>query len=180
MKTYFVEIVFNNEDKYINKCQFLRCYVQAKDKEQASQKALDHYRPHYTAGDKGEFKVQCCWVVNVPTREIFEKYWKVVTNSYFPAPVTAGDFEVIGYRKSYLDETKKDVMSTWDACNAEWASPAVHYEPTKGGYMVQIHNYMNMPADFKFFKGSSKAVHDKAKKWVKENTFKGEYFRELV
>lgn len=178
METYFIEIVHNNEHKKMSGTRFLRCYVQADGEEEAKKKALDHYRPHYTGGENGEFRVQCCWTVNVPKREVFEKLWEEVTKSYFPKAVYGNDLsDVIGYRQIFLDETLKDVLSTWDACNAEWANPVVHYEPTKGGYVVMIHNHMNMPCDLKLFKGETKEVYEQALKWVEENTFKGEYYR---
>ena len=180
METYFVEIVFNNEDKFANKCRFLRCMVQAENKEESERKALDHYRHLYTAGDKGEFRVQCNWVVNVPKREVFAEHWEQITGSYFPKAVHGNDIsDVIGYRKVHLDETKEDVLSTWDACNAEWAADPVYYCPRRQAYIVQIHNHMNMPHDLIEFEGHTKEVYDVAMQWVKENTFHGDYYREV-
>jgi hypothetical protein len=175
METYFVEIVFtpaSGQGRY-----FLRCMVQAENKEQSAEKALHHYQARH----EGSFKVQCNWVVNVPKRKVFEEHWEQITGSYFPKPVTDGSsFDVIGYRKCYLDETKEDVLSTWDACNAEWATNPVYYNPSKACYIVQIHNHMNMPHDLIEFEGNTKEVYDIAMKWVEENTFHGDYYRELL
>jgi hypothetical protein len=178
MKTYFIEIVYNKDDQYTNKSEYLRCYVQADSPEDAKKQATDHYAPICPISESGVFKVQCCWVVNVPKREVFEELWEKVTRSYFPKAVHAGSgLGAIGYKKVYLDETKKDVLSTWDDCNAEWASSPVYYNPSKACYIVQIHNHMNMPCNLIEFEGNTKEVYDAAMQWVEENTFKGEYFR---
>lgn len=177
MKTYFVEIIYNKDDQYINKSRYLRCYVQADSPEDAKKQATDHYAPICPVSENGVFKVQCCWVVNVPKREVFEQHWETITGSYFPEGVRDNDGIVIGYNKVPLDETLEDVLDTWDACNAEWASNPVYYNPQKQAYVVQIHNYMNMPHDLIEFEGHTKEVYDAALKWVEENTFHGTYFR---
>lgn len=178
MKTFFVEIAFNNKDKFINHYRFLRGIVTAHDKAQAEQMVTDHFRPYYTAGDTGVFKVQCNWEVNIPTREIIEKRWKAATRSMGTIPINAPGYEmnIIGHRQFQLEETKEEVLANWDYCNCSWADPVVHYEPTKGGYVVSIHNYMALPSEFMFFKGTTNAVYRKALKWVKENTFAGDYY----
>jgi len=99
MKTYFVEIVYQNEGKKFRGSQYLRCNIQAHDKDHAKQKALEHYVADYTGGDKGEFYVQCCWFEEVPTREILEKHWEAATKSYFPSGVRDNDMEVIDIKK---------------------------------------------------------------------------------
>lgn len=174
MKTYFVQVVFNNEGKTMKGTRYLSAIVAAKSKEHAEQKILDHYRQYYTAGDAGRFYVQCNWAVHVPTRAIIEKHWKLATNAV--APMEVGSFEAPRTHYFNPDVTKKDVMTTWDVCNASWASPAVHYNPSRGGYEVMLHQYMCMPSPFVFFKGGSKAAYDKARQFVKNNTFHGDYY----
>jgi len=174
MKTYFVEIAFNNENKYIDYYKFLRGIVSAKSKEEAEQKVVDHFKPYYTAGENGVFKVQCNWIVNIPTREIIEKHWRAATRSM---GVIHYDGRDISKKWAFqLEKTKKEVLENWDYGNCNWDEPAVYYEPRKGGYAVAIHNYMAMPSELKFFKGTTHAVYKKAKKWVRDNTFKGEYY----
>jgi len=159
-KTYFVEIVMNNLGEMASNTRFLRCNIQAHNPDMATNKALSHYVHYYTGGDKGRFYVQCCWEVDVPKRELFEKHWRTII------------------KNSAIDESKADALLTWDVCNAGWSNPIIHYEPTKGGYMIQLHNHMEMAYDFKLFKGHTKAVYDKAVKWVKANTFRGDHYRE--
>lgn len=177
-KTFFVEIVYNNVDKFINHNTYLRCIVSAKDKAEAEKKAIDHYSPYYTAGDAGTFKVQCNWVVNVPTREIIERHWKAASNSKGSIPINAPGYEIktIGYRYFKMDKTKKEVLDNWDGCHSAWANPAVYFEPSKGGYVVAIHNYMAMPCPFVFFKGVTAERYKQAKQFVKDNTFRGDYY----
>lgn len=148
----------------------------AHDKDHATQKALEHYQPYYTGGDRGEFYVQCCWRVDVPTRELIEKHWKSAARSMCPMGVTDQEGKNIGYRYYQADKNKKEALETWDCCNSNWESPAVYYEPKKGGYIVAIHNHMCMSSEFMLFKGATTEVYKKAKKFVKDNTFKGDYF----
>jgi hypothetical protein len=84
-----------------------------------------------------------------------------------------------GYRYFQPEKIKKEVMANWDNCHCEWASPCVHYDIDHSGYSVSIHNYMCIPNELMFFKGVTRNTYLKAKKFVKDNTFKGNYFREL-
>ena len=176
MKTFFVEIVYNNTDKTSNGMKFLRAVVSAKDKETAGQKVLIHFQPYYTAGDKGEFRIQCNWEVKIPTREIYITHWKNASRSLMPMAVNDQEGKTIGYRYFQPDTRKKEVIHSWDICNINWANPAVYFDPNKGGYIVAIHGYMCMPSEFMFFKGVTAETYKKAKQWVKENTFKGNYY----
>lgn len=81
-----------------------------------------------------------------------------------------------GLRFFQAYDNKKDVIRQWEVANCEWASPAVHYEPTEGCYAVSIHNHMTMPAIIKKFEGNTKEVYDEACAWVKKNTLKRTYF----
>ncbi len=175
MKTYFVQLVFNNLDKFANRNRYLSAIVLAKSKEHAEQKIKDHYSQYYTAGDKGQYRVQCNWRIDVPTREIIEKHWKKASGS-MAVMNTSGDFDRTEHRYFQVDKTKKEVLSTWDCCNCAWASPKVHFSPKHGGYVVSLHNHMTMPSVFMVFKGSTKAVYDKAKKFIKDNTLKTDYY----
>jgi hypothetical protein len=170
MKTYFVQLVFNNKDLFVNHNRYLSAILQAKSKEHAEQKIKDHYKQYYTAGDNGYFHVQCNWRIDIPTREIIEKHWRKASGS--TGVLRSGK----DLHEFQIDKTKKDVLQTWDCCNSAWASPAVHYSPEHNGYMVSLHNHMAMPSTFMLFKGSTKAVYDKAKKFVKDNTFKDDYY----
>ena len=67
-------------------------------------------------------------------------------------------------------------MKSWDVCNMCWANPVIHWDMGKGGYSVMIHGYMTMPTELVFFKGHTHEVYEKAKKFVKDNTFKDTYF----
>jgi hypothetical protein len=171
MKTYFIEISFNNENKFVNYNRYLRGIVSAKSKEEAEQKVVDHFKPYYTAGENGIFKVQCNWIVNIPSRDIIEKHWRNATRSMGVIHYDEGN-----KRTFQLEKTKKEVLENWDYCNCNWNEPTVYYEPRKGGYVASIHNYMAMPSEFMFFKGTTNEVYKKAKKWVRDNTFKGEYY----
>lgn len=173
-KMYFIQIVYNNENKYFGGCRFLSCYVIAKSKEKAEQIALDHYRPYYTGGENGQFYVQCNRRINVPLREIVEKYWKKVSKS--TASIPDGNIEDPHYHYFCPDKTKKDVMKSWDLCHISWADPVIHWDMGRGGYSVMVHSYMTKPTELIFFKGSTKNTYDKAKKFVKENTLKENYF----
>jgi hypothetical protein len=179
MKTYFIEIVFNNVDQTARYCRFPGGIVAAKSLEEAKQIVLDHYKPYYTAGDKGTFKVQCAWEVSVPTREIIEKHWKKASGAQMTMDVRDNSGTVIGYRYYHPDKTKKDVMENWDFCHCNWASPVVYFDPKKSGYVVAIHNFMCMPNELMLFKGNTATVYKKAKQWVKDNTFKGNHFRNI-
>ncbi len=181
MKTYFVEIVFNNENKFaFHGTRYLRCIVTAHDNDEAAYKALVHYNSYYTGGDRGQFYVQCNWVVDVPTREIIEMHWKNAMRSVFPMAVNdPRSGKTIGYDYHQLDKNKAAVLETWDCCNSNWAYPSVYYEPKKGGYVVALHNHMSMPSEFMFFKGNTAETYKKAKKFVKDNTFKGDYYKEF-
>lgn len=177
-KTFFVEIVFNNKDKFIGHNRYLRAVVTAKDKVEAETKVVAHYKHLYTAGDAGVFKVQCNWQVKIPTREIIEKHWRAATQAQGSMPVYAPStkMEIIGHREFQLDETKKDVMANWDYCNSGWAEPPVHYDISRGGYVISIHNYMALPSPLFFFKGVTRETFKKATKWVRDNTFQGDYY----
>lgn len=175
MKTFFVEIVFNNESQFMKGTRYLRCVVSARDKEEAEYKALVHYNPYYTGGDRGRFYVQCNWQVKVPTREIIEKHWKLASRSN-AVMESSGEFGVSKPYYFQADKTKREVMETWDCCNTGWASPAVYYEPQKGGYVVALHNHMCVPSEFMFFKGNTAETFKKAKQFVKDNTFRGDYY----
>ena len=181
MKTYFVELVFNNEDKFINHNKYLGGVISAKTKEEAAQIVLDHYAPYYTAGENGTYKIQCNWEVKIPTREIFESHWKKASMSELSIPINAPGYEIntIGYRRFRPDKTKKEVMRNWNYCNCTWSDPCVYFEPTKSGYVVAIQHYMSMPVELILFKGLSRNTYLKAKQFVKDNTFKGTHFREL-
>lgn len=179
MKTYFIEIVFNNIDKTANHYKFPAGIVAAKSLEEAEKIVMGHYIPYYTAGDNGIFKVQCAWEVKIPTREIIEKHWKKASGSQMPMSVRDNGGTIIGYRYFQPDKTKKDVMENWDLCHCNWATPVVYFDPKKSGYVAVIHNYMCMPNELMFFKGNTAAVYNKAKQWVKDNTFKGNHFRNI-
>jgi hypothetical protein len=177
-KTFFVEIVFNNKDKFINHNRYLRGIVTAKDKAEAETKVVNHFKHLYTAGDAGVFEVQCNWQVKIPTREIIEAHWRAATRAQGSIPINAPGYEIktIGYRHFQLDSTKKEVMASWDYCNIDWAEPTVHYDISKGGYVVSMQSYMAMPSPFVFFKGVTRETYKKALKFVKDNTFQGDYY----
>lgn len=179
MKTFFVELVFNNADRFINHNRYLGGIISAKTKEDAAQTVLDHYRQYYTAGDKGTYKIQCNWEVKCPTREIIEAHWKKTSNSQMPMAVHDNEGIIIGYRYFNPDKTKKEVMANWDNCHCNWSDPCIYFEPAKSGYVVAIHNYMSMPSELMFFKGITRNTYLKAKKFVKDNTFKGTHFRKF-
>jgi hypothetical protein len=181
-KTFFVELVFNNEGKNPFKGgRYLGGIISAKTKEEAAQIVLDHYAPYYTAGDAGNYHIQCNWEVNIPTREIIEKHWKKAMDAQIPMAVRAPNVEgtVLGYRYFPAEENKKEVMANWDNCHCNWANPAVHYDIDRGGYSVSIHNYMCMPNELTFFKGVTRETYKKALKFVRDNTFKGTHFRKF-
>lgn len=175
-KIFFVEIVFNNESKFHNETRYLKGYVKAKDKTEAEQLALDHFRPYYTGGENGQFYVQCNWEVKVPIREIVEKHWKKASKSEASIP-TGPTFESRERHYFFPDTTKKDVMESWDLCHISWANPVIHYDQGRGGYSIMIHSHMCMPAELVFFKGTTKRAYYKARKFVKDNTLKDTYFR---
>jgi len=180
-KTFFVELVFNNEGKNPFKSRYLGGIISANDKDEAEMIVLRHYIKHYTGGDKGEYHVQCNWPVSIPTREIIEKHWKKASEAQIPMAVRAPDSEgtVLGHRYFQADETKKEVMLNWDYCHCNWAEPCVHYNIDRGGYSVSIHNYMCMPNELVFFKGVTRETYKKALKFVRDNTFKGTHFRKF-
>ena len=176
MKTYFIELVFNNKWKKYPDTIYLRGIVSAKNLDLAKEKFLNLYKPYYTGGDEGEFKIQCAWEESVPTKEFAEKYWKTICNSVVPMRMGTSTHD-LGLDYVTLFETKKDIISLWKNCNVRWASVPVAYNPKYGGYTISVHNHMMMENVVKVFKGNSKAVYDKARKFVKDNTFKGDYYR---
>lgn len=175
MKTYFIELVFNNESKKYKGTMFLRGIIYAKNLDAAKEKFIKQYESCYTGGDEGEFKIQCAWEVKIPTREFAEKYWKAICFSVAPMRVGTSDHDA-GYDYVTIFKTKKDIIDLWRVCNVRWASVPVAYNPKYGGYTVSVHNYMMMEHVVKVFKGSTKTAYDKAIKFVKENTFKGDYY----
>jgi hypothetical protein len=181
MKTFFVELVFNNKDKFIDHNRYLGGIVSAEDEDKAEMIVMKHYLPYYTGGDKGTFHVQCNWEVKIPTREIIEAHWKKASMSELAIPINAPGYEIktIGYRYFRPDTTKKEVMRNWDYCHITWSNPCVYFDPKKDGYVVAIQSYMSMPVELVFFKGLTRNTYMKAKKFVKDNTFKGTHFREL-
>lgn len=81
-KTFFIEIVLNNESANSFKgTQFLRGVVYAKDVDEAKQRALEYYKPLHTGGEDSVFKVQCAWESYVPTKKIISKMWEEVKNN---------------------------------------------------------------------------------------------------
>jgi hypothetical protein len=179
MKTFFVELVLNNEGRNPFKSHYLGGVITAQDQEEAEMIVLRHFIKYYTGGDKGEYHVQCNWEVNIPTREIIEAHWKKASGAQMPIAVRANDNKgtVIGHRYFQTETTKKEVMANWDYCHCNWGNPSVHYDIDRGGYSVLIHNYMCMPNELIFFKGVTRNTYLRAKKFVKDNTFKGTHFR---
>ena len=178
MKTFFIELVFNNTGKTMAGTCYPGGIITANDQQEAEQICKDHYRPYYTGGDNGRFYVQCSWQVHIPTREIIEKHWKKASGAQMPMAVREPnvDGKVIGYRYFQSDKTKKEVLQNWDAGHCDWRSPAVYFDPEKNGYVVAIHNYMCMPNELQFFPGVTAQVFKKAKQFVKDNTFHGIHF----
>ena len=182
MKTFFVELVFNNVDKFVSHNRYLGGIISAKTNDVAAQIVLDHYKSYYTASDNGTYKIQCNWEVKCPTREIIEAHWEKASMSELSLPINASgyEFKTIGYRYFRPDKTKKEVIHNWDYCHITWADPCVYFEPKKGGYVVAIQSYMSMPAELVFFKGLTRNTYLKAKKFVKDNTFKSTHFRKYI
>lgn len=181
MKTFFVELVFNNVNKNPFESKYLGGIISAKDKDEAEMIVLRHYLPYYTGGDRGEFYVQCNWEVKIPTREVIEDHWKKASNATAQVPdMYDREGHTIGYRYFRPETTKKEVLGNWDYCHCDWANPSVHYDISRGGYSVMIHNYMCTPSELVFFKGLTRNTYLKAKKFVKDNTFKGTYFRKYI
>lgn len=173
-KMYFVQIVYNNENKFAVGCRFLSAYVMAKDKVEAEQIILNHYRQYYTGGDNGRFYVQCNWRINIPLRALIEKHWKKASMSR--AGISDGNIEDPHYHYFRPSTSKKEVMADWDRCHISWADPVIHWDMSRGGYSVMIHSHMTMPTELVFFKGTTRAIYDKAKKFVKDNTLRQNYF----
>jgi hypothetical protein len=177
MKTFFVELVFNNKGRNPFESLYLGGIISANDKEDAEMIVLRHYIKYYTGGDKGEYHVQCNWEVKIPTREIIEAHWRKASGAQMPMGVHDSEGHTIGYRYHQAEKTKKEVMANWDYCHCNWANPTVHYDIDRVGYSVSIHNYMCMPCELMFFKGVTRNTYLKARKFVKDNTFKGTHFR---
>lgn len=169
-KSYFVEIVYNNIHKKYAGTRFLRAFVYATSEKEAKQIALDHYRPHYTAGENGQYYVQICRLESTPTRDFVERYYRNILKT------RSGGRHLQNYPAF---KNKKEILEAWEYCRVEWADEPIAYIPQRGGYCVYIHPSMNMPQEVKFFKGHTKYIYDKAKAFVDENTIKENYFTEF-
>lgn len=172
MKTFFIEICSNPHPTYIPGSTFLGGIVAAKDLDRAKEIVTEYYSGRRVEG--GRFQVQCAWKVSVPTREIIEKHWRKYLRSFARIFDRDADGNPYRMREFEVNKTKKDVMDDWDRANISWDD--VVYVPQRRGYSVTVQGYMCMPCELSFFKGVTKTAYDKAKKFVKDNTFKGQMF----
>lgn len=172
MQTFFIEIVNNPHPDYIPGSTYLGAIVSAKNLEVAKEKALNHYSVVKHEG--GRFVIQCAWKYSIPTRELIDKRWRKYLSSTCLMSDKDNEGNTIRVKSYQPWKSKKDVMEDWDRGNISWDD--VFYVPSRGGYSVTVQGYMQMPCEIAFFKGKKEETYQKAKQFVKDNTFKGDYY----
>ena len=175
-QTFFIEIVMNNEGKTFKGDKFLRGLVVANSVEEAKEEALNHFKPLYTAGDKGEFKVQCAWAQRVPTKKVLLECRENVFKMTMPMAVRDKNGEILGYRhpKFFDDKKLKDIEHLWSIGNFTWDD--VYYDNKLGCYVVTINPYMCDSFIVKTFEGKTKETYEEALAWVEKNTLKKTHY----
>lgn len=119
MKTYFIEIVSNPDANLAIGSKFLAGVVSAPNKEVASLLVMDHYRGDYYH-EGGQYRVQCLWEINMPTREIISKHWHKLLKSYAEIYDHDSNWNVIGVHRFETNKTKRDVLNDYDRLNIIW------------------------------------------------------------